>query len=369
MTSRTSFSPTPGEQAAGREEQGEQRDRGEVGDRGCRDCCLTDRAVGLPGVLENRNDQAQRRRRQRDRDQQRGADPGQGAESRAHRNPQHQGHQIAEDCDLEQVAAQSPQVDLQSGQEQQERQAEDRENLYRKVDLDPAEHTGPDDHTDDDLDERPRAPVAAARIRAVAAQQPRSQKRKQNHKNDQQVVERNLRHCGPHIRWSAVTACVARRERRTGSIAVCLASDANVSCAVSSCPENRARRRRLTETRVTPWVKVGLTGQTGWAVGDLGQHTITVGSSVMFSPRKIRGVVISGVAVVAALTLTTGQSAAASGCFTVSGRYTEHAVTGRNAGRRWDCALPAPTVGTFRVRSAGVPMPSRRRLIRPPPPC
>ena len=48
----------------------------------------------------------------------------------------------------------------------------------------------------------------------------------------------------------------------------------------------------------------------------------------MFSPRNIRGVVISGVAVVAALTLTAGQSAAASGCFTVSGRYTEHAVTG-----------------------------------------
>lgn len=48
----------------------------------------------------------------------------------------------------------------------------------------------------------------------------------------------------------------------------------------------------------------------------------------MFSSRKIRGVVVSGAAVVAALTLTAGQSAAQSGCFQVSGRYTEHAVTG-----------------------------------------
>jgi len=48
----------------------------------------------------------------------------------------------------------------------------------------------------------------------------------------------------------------------------------------------------------------------------------------MFTSRKIRGVVVSGVAVVAALTLTAGQSAAQSGCFPVAGRYTEHAVSG-----------------------------------------
>lgn len=47
----------------------------------------------------------------------------------------------------------------------------------------------------------------------------------------------------------------------------------------------------------------------------------------MFSSRKVRGVVVSGVAIVAALTLTAGQSAAESGCFTFSGRYSEHAVT------------------------------------------
>jgi predicted sugar kinase len=46
----------------------------------------------------------------------------------------------------------------------------------------------------------------------------------------------------------------------------------------------------------------------------------------MFTFRKIRGVVVSGVAVVAALTSTAGQSAAESGCFKVSGGYTEHTV-------------------------------------------
>ena len=69
----------------------------------------------------------------------------------------------------------------------------------------------------------------------------------------------------------------------------------------------------------------------------------------MFSPRNIRGVVISGVAVVAALTLTAGQSAAESGCFTVSGRYTEHAVTGP------ECRSPAGLciAGTYRGDISG----------------
>ena len=69
----------------------------------------------------------------------------------------------------------------------------------------------------------------------------------------------------------------------------------------------------------------------------------------MFSPRNIRGVAISGVAVVAALTLTAGQSAAASGCFTVSGRYTEHAVPGP------ECLSPVGLciAGTYRGDISG----------------
>ena len=69
----------------------------------------------------------------------------------------------------------------------------------------------------------------------------------------------------------------------------------------------------------------------------------------MFSPRNIRGVVISGVAVLAALTLTAGQSAAASGCFTVSGRYTEQAVTGP------ECRAPVGLciAGTYRGDISG----------------
>lgn len=69
----------------------------------------------------------------------------------------------------------------------------------------------------------------------------------------------------------------------------------------------------------------------------------------MFSSRKIRGVVVSGVAVVAALTLTAGQSAAESGCFPVSGRYTEHAVAGP------ECRSPVGLciTGTYRGDVSG----------------
>lgn len=48
----------------------------------------------------------------------------------------------------------------------------------------------------------------------------------------------------------------------------------------------------------------------------------------MFSSRKARTTLISGAAVVAALTLTAGQSAAATSCLAISGSYLEHAVSG-----------------------------------------
>ena len=68
----------------------------------------------------------------------------------------------------------------------------------------------------------------------------------------------------------------------------------------------------------------------------------------MFSSRKIRGVVVSGAAVAAALTLT-GQSAAESGCLMVSGRYTEHAVSGP------ECRSPVGLciAGTYRGDISG----------------
>jgi len=54
----------------------------------------------------------------------------------------------------------------------------------------------------------------------------------------------------------------------------------------------------------------------------------------MFTSRKARTLLVSGAAVIAALTLTAGQSAAATGCIPVSGSYTEHAVSGP------DCLSP-----------------------------
>ena len=47
----------------------------------------------------------------------------------------------------------------------------------------------------------------------------------------------------------------------------------------------------------------------------------------MFSSAKTRTILVSGAALVAAVTLTAGQAAAATGCFPVSGRYVEHAVS------------------------------------------
>ena len=41
----------------------------------------------------------------------------------------------------------------------------------------------------------------------------------------------------------------------------------------------------------------------------------------MFTSRKARTLLVSGAAVIAALTLTAGQSAAATGCIPVSGSY------------------------------------------------
>ena len=89
----------------------------------------------------------------------------------------------------------------------------------------------------------------------------------------------------------------------------------------------------------------------------------------MFSSRKIRGVVISGVAVVAALTLTAGQSAAASGCFTVSGRYTEYAVTGPECRSLVGLCIAGTYRGDISGSPAGAPPPSHRPPTRPPPPC
>lgn len=64
----------------------------------------------------------------------------------------------------------------------------------------------------------------------------------------------------------------------------------------------------------------------------------------MHIPRKLRAATITGSAVIAALTLTAGQSAAGGRCIEVRGSYVEHAVGGP------DCASPVGLciAGTYR---------------------
>ena len=81
----------------------------------------------LAGVLEHGHDQPQRRRRERDRQQQRAAAP-----SRRRASPSPIGTprarviEIAEQREPQQPPAQAVRVDLQPGQEQQERQPDER---------------------------------------------------------------------------------------------------------------------------------------------------------------------------------------------------------------------------------------------------
>jgi hypothetical protein len=107
--------------------------------------------VHLAGVLEHRDDQAERGGRQRDRQQQRlGYPPGR-RERRAGAVAQHQRGQVAHHGEAEQAAAQLVHVDLQAGQEQQERQAEQGQDLHRQIDPHPAEPGRADDDATDDL--------------------------------------------------------------------------------------------------------------------------------------------------------------------------------------------------------------------------
>src|SRR6516165_6110468 len=60
--------------------------------------------------------------------------------------------EVAENGVAEQPPPEAMHVDLQPGEEQQERQAEQGEDLHRQVDVHPAEHRRPDDDAADDLE-------------------------------------------------------------------------------------------------------------------------------------------------------------------------------------------------------------------------
>ncbi len=163
-----------------REEQREQDDRREVGDRRARDDELSEGRPRLAAVLEHRDDDSQRRRAQRDRDEHDVVDDPDRLQARADDERDREAHREARARDAQRPPAQLVEVDLQAGEEEQERQADDRQHGHRLVDLDPAEHGRPDDDPEDDLQHDGRQPQRR--------RQPEEKRRGERHRADDQEV-------------------------------------------------------------------------------------------------------------------------------------------------------------------------------------
>ena len=93
--------------------------------------------------LQHGDHEAERRGHERDADEQRIGDEADGVEHVAHREAERDRHPEAEQRDTQQATAQVVELDLQAGQEQQEREADEGEDLHRLVGSRPAEHVCP----------------------------------------------------------------------------------------------------------------------------------------------------------------------------------------------------------------------------------
>jgi hypothetical protein len=122
-----------------REEEGEQDHGAEVGDRGGGDDELAEVRPELVGVLEHRDDDAERGRHEDDRDEQRRVDLARRVEGDANHDGDAEREREAPADQPEPTAAKLLEFDLESSQEEQEREADQREHPDRLVDLDPAE--------------------------------------------------------------------------------------------------------------------------------------------------------------------------------------------------------------------------------------
>ena len=147
---------------AGEEE--EQDDRGEFAERGAGDRELADWVVGHPRILQDGNDQAQRRGEENDPHKQRAFDQTCGVKhdtddqseqcAQAEREPGQVGAGPAKVAD----------VDLQAGEEEQERQPDGRHQPYHLVRFDQVQYGGAQHDPGDDLEHRP-----GTRTRGTAA--------------------------------------------------------------------------------------------------------------------------------------------------------------------------------------------------------
>jgi len=140
------------------EEQGKQHHRPEVGQRRRGDGLLTEVGVGLAGILQDGHDEAERSSREGDGQEKRRADPAGEAEGETGDESERQAEDESDGGEAEQAPPQSLDVDLQAGQEQEERQSEQGEDLDGQVDLDPAEPVRADRDPGHDLQDDRRHP-------------------------------------------------------------------------------------------------------------------------------------------------------------------------------------------------------------------
>ena len=116
--------PAAGGGVRGGEQQREQHDRGEVGHRRGRHDGLAEARLDLAGVLEHGHDEAERRGGESDRDEARAVHPPDGVESETGHDTEHERRGVPDQGESQHLPLQPLQVDLQAGQEEQEREAE-----------------------------------------------------------------------------------------------------------------------------------------------------------------------------------------------------------------------------------------------------
>ena len=137
----------------------------------------------LAGVLEHRHQHAQRRRAQDDRDQQRRVHETARAQQQRHGERDRERQREARGGQPQQRPAELLELDLQPGQEQHEREPDQRDDLDGLIDLGPAEHRRADDDAGDDLEHH--------RGQLQAREEAEDERRGERDRHDQeQVVER-----------------------------------------------------------------------------------------------------------------------------------------------------------------------------------
>jgi hypothetical protein len=102
-------------------------------------------------------------------------------------HPEGERHEVAEHRAAQQGSPETPHIDLEAGQEQQERQADHPQHLHRQVDLDPAEHRRAEHDSGDQLEHHCRQPQSRR-------ESEKQRRRRGDQRHEEQVVERHIGH-------------------------------------------------------------------------------------------------------------------------------------------------------------------------------